>query len=462
MILPGDRPTVAAPPGMLDMCSPAAVDIARTLRQHGHHALFAGGCVRDMLMGKAPADFDIATSATPDEVEHLFPATHQVGKAFGVVLVHVGDVSYEVATFRRESGYEDGRHPRVVEFTDERSDASRRDFTINALFYSPLENTIIDHTGGLSDLTAGVIRAVGNAQSRFSEDHLRMLRAVRFQASLGFVLDAGTADAIRLNAASITRISVERIRDELLRILGESIRPGDAVLLLKQLDLLAHILPEVARMDGQDQPADVHPEGDVFAHTIAMLNLMECPRDPLLAFAVLLHDIGKPLTSEVHEGRLRFPGHAEKGALAAEALMRRLNFSNADREAACAMVGNHMKYVHALSLRESTMRRLMASATFERELELHRLDLLSSASSLATYDFVMAKKRECGTSTTLPAPWITGHDIMSMGRRQGPEVGALLEGAYNLQLEGAFKDREELLTWVRGQVAAEGRTTGDT
>ncbi len=440
-------------PDQVTTLEQGALGILLTLRKHGHEAYWAGGCVRDRLLGRIPKDFDIVTSALPDQISQLFPKTISIGKAFGVVGVLQNDVLYEVATFRKEHGYSDGRRPDTVEFTDAREDARRRDFTVNALLYDPVEDEVLDFVEGRRDLKAQVIRAVGDPATRFQEDHLRLLRAVRFAATLDFELEPTTRKAIEEHAEQIRKISPERVRDELVRILTESTRPGDALQRLHDTRLLRVILPEVAAMDGVEQPAEFHPEGDVFEHTRLMLNRMD-PRTPELALAVLLHDVGKPPTARIGPGRdgterIRFDGHDKTGAAIAEAILKRLRFPNAFIKTVTHCVRNHMRFMHVREMRRAKLRTLVASPTFDIELELHRVDCLASHGDLENYTFLKRYRETLAAEPALPRAWIRGEDLIALGIPEGPEIGRLLKEAYTRQLEGDFEDRDTLLEWIR-------------
>ncbi len=425
----------------------AACTAADVLRSAGHSVLFAGGCVRDILLGLEPKDFDLATDATPEAVEKLFPGAHTVGKSFGVVRVAVDTVELEIATFRQDGVYEDGRHPERVVYSDPPHDARRRDFTINALFLDPANGAVLDYVDGLADLRDGVIRCVGDPLARFREDRLRMLRAVRFVATLDFRLDPAAAVAIRAEAAALRVVSPERLRDELVRALCEARAPGDALRLLDELGLLAEILPEVSALKHQDQPPEFHPEGDVLTHTVGMLNRLE-RRTPELAMAVLLHDVGKPPTA-VHDGqRWRFNTHAEKGADMARDILRRLRFPHATIDTVATVIRGHMRFQDAQKMRPSTLRRWMGSETFALEMELHRLDCLASHGDLGHYEFLRRALAEYRSEPVLPEPWITGRDLLALGVPPGPELGRIKQEAYDAQLEGRFADRDKLLAWA--------------
>ncbi len=431
-----------------------ALQAVRRLQGAGFIAYLAGGCVRDTLLGRPPKDFDIATNALPENILSLFPNAIEVGKAFGVVRAPVGNVVFEIATFRSDLSYSDGRHPDAVKFADAAHDALRRDFTINAMFYDPVAGKLIDYVGGKKDLDDRTIRFVGDDDARIKEDHLRMLRAVRFAAALDFHIASGTFDAIRRNAPLITRISMERVRDEMTRLLIEASKPGQAIMLLNSCGLLEQILPEVAAMKGQDQPPEFHPEGDVFTHTAAMLDLMQ-DRSEDLAWSVLLHDVGKPQTAErTAEGRLRFPNHAKEGARLTQSIMQRLRFPSRSIETVSSCVANHMRIADARKMRQSTLRRMVGSPHFPLELELHRLDCLASHRKLENYHFLSAFMERMRSEPVLPKPWITGNDIKAMGVPEGPEVGHWRRTAYDAQLEGSFPTRDTLLDWLKEQIAA--------
>lgn len=436
-----------------------ALAIAGRLRRAGHQALFAGGCVRDRLMGRRPKDYDIATSAGPDEVERLFPRAIGVGKSFGVIRVRRAGHEYEVATFRRDHVYRDGRRPDGVTFSDAEQDARRRDFTVNALFQDPDTGEILDYVGGCSDLAARVIRCVGEPRQRFQEDHLRLLRAVRLAETLGFAIHPDTYQAITECAPLLARVSAERVREELTRILIESIRPGAAVVALQSVGLLRPILPEVERMVGVGQPSEFHPEGDVFRHTAIMLDLMT-ERDPRLAWAVLLHDVGKPAVAIRDKDRIRFNGHDKAGQGLAEAVLRRLCFSKSDLESISYMVGNHMRFKDAGHMRRATLLRLVSSPTFRLELELHRLDCLASHGKLDNYDFLASFERRLKSEPVVLRPWISGHDLMELGLREGPELGRWKAWAHEAQLNGEFTDRDALLDALKARLAAGSEPAG--
>lgn len=432
-----------------------AVRIVEVLRGAGHQAYFAGGCVRDRLLGRPVRDIDIATSARPDQVETLFDRTIPVGRAFGVVQVVTGGAAFDVATFRVDLGYSDGRRPDAVTFSTPRQDAQRRDFTINGLFYDPIDEEVLDFVDGRRDLRRKVVRTIGPPADRFAEDDLRMMRAVRFASVLGFRLDPDTERAIRAHASRIIRISPERVGQEFTRILVESPRAGEAVRLLDRCGLLAPILPEVAALHGVAQPPEFHPEGDVWTHTMMMLDRMPHPT-PTLAYAVLLHDVGKPPTATRQREpdgseRIRFNRHASVGAEMADSILRRLRLPQRQIQAVAHCVRNHMRFMDIPRMREATRRRLVAALTFPVELELHRLDCLCSHGDLRTYDELRAYTEFLRDAPQLPPRWITGHDLLAMGIPAGPEMGHWLRIAYDAQLEGRAASRDGLLAWLKEQ-----------
>lgn len=428
-----------------------AFEIAARLQEAGHTAYFAGGCVRDFLMQKVPQDFDIATSALPEDVEKLFPHTVPVGRQFGVMLVVKGDNQhFEVATFRTEGGYQDGRHPTRVDFSGPGEDARRRDFTINGLFYDPFEKKVLDFVGGQEDLKLKVIRAIGDPAHRFEEDKLRLLRAVRFAAALGFEIEPLTWKAVCQKAAEIAVVSPERIRDELVKML---VRPGAArgYTLLSESGLMRAILPEVEAMKGVEQPPQHHPEGDVFVHTRLLLEKLKDPT-PTLALAALFHDVAKPPTYAVRDGKITFYEHAPLGARMTREIMRRLRFSNDSIDRVAEAVENHMTFKDAPKMREGKLRRFISRDNFSEELELHRIDCLSSHGSLDNYRFLKEKIEQLSREELKPAPLLNGHDLLAMGLKPGPRVREILDEAYTLQLEGSFAGRDAVLAWAREEV----------
>ncbi|MCB1126107.1 MAG: CCA tRNA nucleotidyltransferase [Verrucomicrobiae bacterium] len=428
----------------------AALEVVRALQAAGHCAYWVGGCVRDMLLGRPPVDYDVATSARPEQVEACFRRTIPVGRQFGVVLVRLGGQETQVATFRAEADYADGRHPAQVRFADARADAVRRDFTINGLFFDPVTEACHDWVGGRPDIAARRIRTIGNPVDRFEEDHLRLLRGVRFAAELDFALEPGTMTAIQRLAPSIRRISAERIRDELLKLL----RPPHAqrgLILLRDSGLLSHVMPEVAAFSGCEQSPDFHPEGDVFEHVSGMLGRLENGAPPLLAWAVLLHDVAKPVTAsrDLETGRIRFFGHERIGADMAETILRRLRFPVRELEQVTTAVRHHMQFKDAPRMRKATLRRMLLRPTFPLELELHRLDCLGSHGQLETWNFVRAAARELAAKPEVLPPLLTGHDLMTLGVAPGPEMGRLLAEVRDRQLGEELTAKEEALEWVR-------------
>jgi len=430
----------------------AAVDLARRLREAGHVALFAGGCVRDPLLGGLPKDYDIATSARPEEVLALFPGGNQVGAHFGVIIVRRHDITTEIATFRSDGAYLDGRHPQQVTFADPEQDALRRDFTINGLFEDPESGEIIDHVGGRADLDARIIRAIGAPGERFAEDALRLLRAIRFATTLGFEIEPATWQAIRDHASQLDRISPERIRDEFSRMLVHPQR-ARGFELLHQSGLLAGFLPEAVEMHGCEQPPEWHPEGDVFTHTKLMLGLLADDASLELCLATLLHDIGKPPTRTWDEEaqRIRFNGHDRVGAQMAESILKRLRFSNTTIDAVVEMVANHMRFMHVQEMRTAKLKRFMARPTFDRELELHRVDCESSNGFTDNLEFLIAKRDEFAAEPLIPPPLLTGRDLIERGMKPGPLFKQLLTELQTEQLEGRITDREFALAWLERQ-----------
>jgi poly(A) polymerase len=425
-----------------------AISIVQRLKDSGHEALLAGGCVRDMLLNIEPKDYDVATSAAPDEVMALFERVIPVGAAFGVVLVVIDGTGYEVATFRQDQAYRDGRHPEGVIFSDARHDAERRDFTINGLFFDPEKNEIVDHVGGRDDLDGRIIRAIGNPVERFAEDRLRMLRAVRFATRFDYEIEQGTARAITDSAEHITEVSWERIRDEIVGMFTGP-RAGQALQILDDLGLLSEILPEVAAMKGVSQPEQFHPEGDVFEHTKMMLDEMENP-PPRLAMAVLLHDVGKPPTFQEAD-RIRFHEHDHVGAEMAGAICQRLRFSTADIEAIQNLVDQHMRFINVRRMKTSTLKRFVRMDGFEDHLELHRLDCLASHGGMDNYEYARQKFDELEEDEVRPPRLVTGADLIEMGYERGPVFREILDAVEEEQLEGRLVDREDALRWVRSR-----------
>lgn len=428
-----------------------ATRLVERLRAAGHEAFFAGGCVRDMLLGKEAHDIDIATSAKPEEVQKLFSRTVAVGAAFGVIVVLEDDFEFQVATFRADGAYKDGRHPESVSFTTAEGDAKRRDFTVNGLFYDPIEKRIIDYVGGEADLKAGILRCIGNPEERFNEDKLRLIRCVRFGASLGFQIEEETWKAVCLMAPQITVVSAERLRDELVKIFTHPsrVRGFD---LLDASGLLEILLPEVTRMKGCEQPPDFHPEGDVFVHTRLMLSLLPPEVSVPLVFSVLLHDTGKPGTFRRDEtGRIRFNGHESVSAELTTAIFERLRFSNAETDATVVGVKNHMSFKDVKNMRVATLKRFLARPTIEDEMELHRVDCLGSHGLLDNHEFLRAKQVEFSNAPLIPPPLITGRDLIANGYKPGPQFKKILEAVEAVQLEGTVATPAEALAWVKAQ-----------
>ena len=426
-----------------------ARSIVARLREQGHVAYFAGGCVRDIVRGKVPKDFDIATEARPEQVQAIFSRTHAVGAHFGVILVLENGFQFEVATFRSDGVYLDGRHPVDVHFSSAEEDAKRRDFTINGMFYDPGAETVIDFVGGRADIEAKLVRAIGDPAQRFAEDRLRMLRAVRFATVLDYKIDPPTWDALVANVQSIEQISAERIREEIVRIFlsPNRVRGWD---LLDRSGLMRAILPEIEPMKGCLQPEQFHPEGDVFKHTRLMLELLPENVSPPLVLAVLFHDIAKPATATVDEtGRIRFNAHDRIGAEMTEKIMERLRFSRAEIDATVEMVRQHMVFKDVPNMRVAKLKRFMARPTFDDELELHRVDCASSHRMMENYDFLLGKKEEFANEPIIPPPLVRGDDLIALGLKPGPKFGEILEAVETRQLEGTIRSRDEALDWVK-------------
>jgi poly(A) polymerase len=423
----------------------AALALARRLKAAGHEAFFAGGCVRDRLLEHPPEDYDIATSALPAEVLKIFPGSNEVGAHFGVVIAKHGGHHVEIATFRTDGSYRDGRRPESVTFSTPQEDARRRDFTINGLFEVPETGEVIDFVGGLPDLKAGVIRAIGDPKARFTEDGLRLLRAVRFAARMGFTIEPETDAALRDRASLLDRISPERIRDEFSKILT-SPRRRAGVEHLVDTDLIRHFMPEVLPLVGCEQPPEWHPEGDVYTHTLIMLGML-APDAPLdLCLAVLLHDIAKPPCRTVDEtGRIRFNGHDAMGAQIAETILRRLRYPNSVIDAVVPMVARHMQFMNVQKMRVAKLKRFMAEPTFDREMELHRVDCASSNGFTDNYEFLQAKEAEFAAEPLIPPPLVTGRDLIKLGLQPGPRFREILEAIQTEQLEGRILTRESAL-----------------
>ncbi len=445
-----------------------ALGVVEVLRGAGHQAFFAGGCVRDLLLGVEPNDYDVATSARPEAVQRLFPRTEAVGAHFGVVLViggkEGGRWTVEVATFRHDGVYTDGRRPDAVRFSeDPREDVERRDFTVNGMLLDAsrfaemgdLDGAVLDFVGGREDLRAGVVRAIGDPAVRFAEDKLRMLRGVRFAARLGFALDGATAEAMRAAAGEIGQVSAERVRDELTRMLTEG-HARRAMELLDEVGLLAQVLPEAVRMHGVEQPPEWHPEGDVWTHTMLLLEKLGAGCSATVAWGALLHDIGKPATFQVdrsgkdgHAERIRFSGHVEVGVRIAEVICHRLRFSNDDTEQIVALVKNHMRFGDVPQMREATVRRFLRLPQFEEHLRLHWLDCSSCHGRLGIWEEMTRRFHEEPAEAVRPALLVTGRDLIARGYRPGPRFKEMLVAAEDAQLEGAVGTAEEAMALVR-------------
>jgi poly(A) polymerase len=435
-----------------------AIRIARTLREQGYSAYLVGGCVRDLLLNREPADYDVATSATPLEVIRIFPQTFAVGAQFGVVLVPVrretpdgerDNYATEVATFRSDGAYSDGRHPDEVQFSkDARMDVQRRDFTINGLLLEPDTHEVLDYVGGREDLKQGVIRTIGEAHHRFAEDKLRMLRAVRFAARFGYLIDDRTFAAIRELAPQIHQVSRERVRDEILKMLTEG-HARRAFELLDQTNLLEQVLPEIKKMQGVAQPPQYHPEGDVWTHTLMLLEGLPAGCPKTLALGALLHDVGKPPTFRVAPDRIRFDQHAEIGTKMAAEICRRFRLSNDDTDQVLSLVANHMRFGDVMRMKDSTLKRFFRLPRFEQHLELHRLDCQSSHRDLSLYDFAKEKFQTLPAEQIRPQPLITGADLISAGYQPGPQFKELLTAVEDAQLDGSISTKEEAMELVR-------------
>jgi putative nucleotidyltransferase with HDIG domain len=429
-----------------------ANSVCDSLQRHGHQAFLVGGCVRDILLHREPADYDVATNATPQEVLQLFPDAFDVGAQFGVVLIRQDSLKVEVATFRSDVGYSDGRHPdQVVYSQTPEEDVQRRDFTINGLLMRHDSGEVLDFVGGRADLAAKVIRAIGEPSRRFAEDKLRMLRAVRFAARFGYTIEPETFAAISSHAREVHIVSAERIRDELSKLLTEgAARRGFE--LLDELGLLAELLPEIAAMKGVPQPPQFHPEGDVWIHTLLMLEALPTGASPTLAWGVLLHDIGKPPTfrpaSETGD-RIRFDGHVDVGVRMADDLLRRLRFSNDDTDQVKALVANHMKFKDVAQMRQSTLKRFVRLPQFDEHLELHRLDCRSSHGKLDAYEAVRAFLAQTSPAEVRPPRLLSGDDLKDLGYTPGPEFQKILSTLEDAQLEEAVQTRDQAFEFVR-------------
>jgi len=442
--MPGQKP---------DLTKETAVEIARRLQRAGFGVFWVGGCVRDFLLGREPDDFDIATDARPEQVETLFKKTIPVGRKFGVIVVVENKQQFQVATFRAEADYRDGRRPEKVVFSSAEADALRRDFTVNGIFYDPLTGKIHDWVGGEKDLRAKIIRTIGAPEERFAEDHLRLLRAVRFAAQLGFEIETKTFAAIQSLAPKIKLISAERIREELLKLF----RPPHAargLVLLRDSGLLEQILPELAVTISCEQSPDYHPEGSVFEHIKLMLEKLPAFSNELLPWAVLCHDIAKPVTAE-HDhktGAIHFYGHEKIGAEMTGEILQRLKFPNKQIDEIVACVLYHMQFKDVKQMRKATLRRLLLRETFPLELELHRLDCLGSHGDLVLYDFLIQQAEELKKKPAIRPPLLTGDDLIALGMKPGPAMGALLNEIREKQLADELKTSRRAKLWVNRKI----------
>ncbi len=426
-----------------------AATITAKLHRAGYEAYFVGGCVRDMVRGVPPADYDIVTSALPEQVQSLFPRTIPVGAAFGVILVVEDGHPYEVATYRTEHGYEDGRHPSQVTYSTAEQDVLRRDFTINGLLMEPESGRVIDYVGGVADIENRIVRTIGDPEERFTEDHLRMIRAVRFSANLSYGVHPETLQAIRKNAPLVRRISRERIREEMTKILtGRGARSG--VEMLAESGILKEILPELVALQGVEQPPFYHPEGDVWEHTLRMLFILSesAPTDPRLAWAVVLHDIGKAVSRSEDDAGVHFYGHVQTGKEIAAAILERLRFSRSDQETIMALVQEHMKFMHVRDMRPSKIKRFIRKADFDLHLELHRLDCLGSHGMLDNYEFCRGKLDEFTVEELHPPRLLNGDDLIAMGFLPGRHFKEILRELEDAQLSGQVHSTEEARTLV--------------
>jgi poly(A) polymerase len=451
-----------------------ATSIVATLRDRGHQAYLCGGCVRDLLLGREPADYDVTTDATPEQVMRIFPETYAVGAQFGVVLVPIprennsrkegnsaaqntGDTAaptspkanvVEVATFRSDVGYSDGRHPDEVRYSkDPREDVARRDFTINGLLMDPISGEVLDFVGGRKDLDAHLIRTIGDPALRFAEDKLRMLRAVRFAGRFGYRIDPPTFAAMHEMSSRIHQVSRERVRDELTKMLTEG-HARQAFLLLDESGLLREVLPEISDMKGVEQPPQFHPEGDVFVHTLLLLEHLPHPCPPTLAWGALLHDVGKPPTFRVAPDRIRFDGHVEVGVRMAEEICRRLRFSTDDTEQIVALVNQHMRFGQIKLMKESTLKKFLRMPKFEEHLDLHRMDCEASHGDLSSYGFAKEQLTVIPPEKMRPAPLVTGDDLIAVGYTPGPRFKEILSAVEDGQLEGRLQSKEEAMQLV--------------
>lgn len=436
-----------------------AIGIVRRLQEAGFEAFWVGGCVRDVLLGRRPTDYDIATSATPEAVEGMFPHTIPVGRKFGVVVVVEARHQFQVATFRAESDYQDGRHPEHLTFGDARADACRRDFTINGLFFDPVSEQLRDWVGGRADLEARIVRTIGAPEERFAEDHLRLLRAVRFAAQLEFQVEKQTMAALRAQASKIRGISPERIRDELIKLFSPP-HAARGLDLLRESGLLEEVLPELAETITCEQSPDFHPEGSVFEHLRLMLGKLPADSDPSLVWAVLLHDVAKPVTAsrDPASGSIHFYGHERIGAEMAENILERLRFPSKQIDDIVKAVRYHMQFKDVPEMRKATLRRLLLRPTFPLELQLHRLDCLGSHGRLEIYDFLLAQAEELEKQPNIRPPLLTGKDLIALGMKPGPAMGALLAEAREKQLQDELETRAQARQWAKRRLGDSTRS----
>jgi len=453
---------------MAELLQNFATHIIRVLRARGFQAYLVGGCVRDLSLGREPKDYDVATSATPEQVMEIFPETYAIGAQFGVVLVPLQQeqseelsevdgtpIPYvEVATFRSDRGYSDGRHPDAVVFSrDPREDVARRDFTINGMMLDPVNGEVLDFVGGKKDLDAKIIRTIGDPERRFGEDKLRMLRAIRFASRFEYEIEPTTFAAIQQMAHETRIVSRERVRDELTRMLTEG-HARRAFLLLDESRLLEQVLPEVSAMKGVQQPPQFHPEGDVFVHTLLLLENLPHPCPETLAWGALLHDVGKPATFRIAPDRIRFDGHVDVGVKIAEEICQRLRFSNDDTQQILALIDNHMRFGQAPRMNESTLKKFLRMPEFDQHLALHRLDCLGSHRNLRTYEFVKEKLAEIPPEIMRPTLLISGDDLIAAGHKPGPKFREILNAVEDAQLEGRLPSRDAALEFVRREFPA--------
>ena len=453
-VVPGSR-LKHMPSSQVHSLKKAATTVVEQLQRAGFPAFWVGGCVRDFLLGREPGDYDIATAALPGEVEKIFHRTIAVGRKFGVMVVVEKGHQFQVATFRAESDYRDGRHPSTVSFGDAEADAQRRDFTVNGLFYDPVAGALHDWVKGEKDLRRRIIRTIGEPEERFAEDYLRLLRAVRFAAQLNFDIEPATFAGVKAGAANIKEISAERIRDELLKLFSPP-HAARGLVLLRDSGLLEHVLPELAATVTCEQSPDFHPEGTVFEHLVLMLKKMPADTEPMLAWAVLLHDIAKPVTAsrDLETGSIHFYGHERIGAEMAEVILSRLRFPRKQIDDVVKAVRCHMQFKDALQMRKATLRRLLLRPTFPLELELHRLDCAGSHGRLDVYNFLVEQNQELSKKPELVPPLLKGTDLLAMGMKPGPRMGALLVELREKQLQEELKTPGEAREWVRTKLAA--------